>query len=74
LASTLDALAACKVRRFWDQRYPEVGDVCQYPSARNLVPLAVALASELLLRFIPSRKQEDDSATRADFAFRQFEN
>ena len=40
----------------WDERYrvpgDVAGDVCEYPLARNLVLFAVALASELLIRFV----------------------
>jgi molybdopterin/thiamine biosynthesis adenylyltransferase len=61
----------------WDEHYrvPKdvLGDVCEYPLARNLVLLAVALASELLIRFTLKGEKQDYSATLADFAFRPLE-
>jgi hypothetical protein len=61
----------------WDDRYrvpnDVAGDVCEYPLARNLVLLAVALASELLVRFVLNGMKHDYSATLADFAFIELE-
>ena len=61
----------------WDEHYrvpsDVAGDVCEYPLARNLVVLAVALASELVLRFVLESEQRCYSATLADFAIREIE-
>jgi molybdopterin/thiamine biosynthesis adenylyltransferase len=62
----------------WDQNYrvpsDVAGDICEYPLARNLVILAVALASELLVRYVLGGERKDYSATLGDFAFRTLEN
>ena len=56
----------------WDEHYrvPEDvdGDVCDYPLARNLVLLAVAVASETILRFVLEGTRQSWSATLRDFA------
>ncbi len=61
----------------WDPHYrvpnDVAGDVCEYPLARNLVLLAVTIASEALIRFILSGAREDRSATLADFSVRVVE-
>jgi molybdopterin/thiamine biosynthesis adenylyltransferase len=61
----------------WDERYrvPDdvAGDVCDYPLARNLVLLVVAVASEIILRFALDGVREDWSATLRDFAVRPLE-
>lgn len=61
----------------WDERYrvPQdvAGDVCDYPLARNLVLLAVAVASEVLLRYALSNVQQDFSVTLHDFSIRPLE-
>jgi molybdopterin/thiamine biosynthesis adenylyltransferase len=61
----------------WDDRYrvprDVVGDVCDYPLARNLVLLAVAVASESLVRFVLDGAKQDWSVTLGDFAVRAFE-
>jgi molybdopterin/thiamine biosynthesis adenylyltransferase len=57
----------------WDEGYrvpKEVGaDVCDYPLARNLVLLAVAVASEVLQRFAQGSR-ENWTVTLKDFAIR----
>ena len=62
----------------WDEQYrvPEDmdGDVCDYPLARNLVLLAVAVASETLLRFVLEGSRQSWSATLRDFAVRPLES
>jgi hypothetical protein len=45
--------------------------VCDYPLARNLVMLTVAVASELALRFITAGEQHSRSITLGDFAVRE---
>ena len=61
----------------WDHHYkvPKdvAGDVCEYPLARNLVLLAVSVASEALVRFVLSGTCEDRSATLTDFSVRMLE-
>lgn len=61
----------------WDAAYrvPQdvAGDVCEYPLARNLVLLAVAIASETLVRYVLEGKCESRSATLLDYAVRDFE-
>jgi molybdopterin/thiamine biosynthesis adenylyltransferase len=65
----------CEV--IWDENYrvPQDagGDVCDYPLARNLVLLAVSLATETLLRFLLDGLQENWSATLRDFNVRPVE-
>ncbi len=61
----------------WDEHYrvPQdvPGDVCDYPLARNLVLLTVALASEVILRFALENSRQNWSATLHDFAVRPME-
>jgi molybdopterin/thiamine biosynthesis adenylyltransferase len=58
----------------WDEGYRvpiDVGaDVCDYPLARNLVLLAVAVASEAIVRFAAESKRENWTITLKDFAIR----
>jgi molybdopterin/thiamine biosynthesis adenylyltransferase len=61
----------------WDENYrvPQdvAGDVCDYPLARNLVLLVVAVATEVILRFVLDGARENWSATLRDFAIRPLE-
>jgi len=61
----------------WDESYrvPQDvgGDVCDYPLARNLVLLTVAVASEALVRCVLGGAKENWSVTLGDFAIRSFE-
>lgn len=61
----------------WDPGYrvpsDVAGDVCEYPLARNLVMLAVSIASETLMRFVIDGERTSRSATLKDFAVRQLE-
>jgi molybdopterin/thiamine biosynthesis adenylyltransferase len=61
----------------WDEHYrvpaDVAGDVCDYPLARNLVLLAVAVASECLIRYIFDGAQLNWSVTLRDFAVRPLE-
>lgn len=61
----------------WDERYrvpnDVAGDVCNYPLARNLVLLVVAIASETILRFALDGARHNWSATLRDFAIRTLE-
>jgi molybdopterin/thiamine biosynthesis adenylyltransferase len=62
----------------WDEQYrvPNdiAGDVCEYPLARNLVLFAVALGSELVVRYVLVGKKQNFSGTLADFAFSELEH
>jgi molybdopterin-synthase adenylyltransferase len=61
----------------WDAQYrvpsDVAGDVCDYPLARNVVLLAVAVASETLVRFVQDGSQGAWSITLRDFAIRKLE-
>lgn len=56
----------------WDECYrvprDVAGDVCDYPLARNLVLLSIALASEAVMRFVISGARDGWTATLGDFA------
>ena len=58
----------------WDEGYRVPGDVgadvCDYPLARNLVLLAVAVASEVVVRFAADGSRENWTVTLKDFAVR----
>jgi molybdopterin/thiamine biosynthesis adenylyltransferase len=62
----------------WDERYrvPQdvAGDVCDYPLARNLVILVIAVASEVAVRFALVGVRQDWSVTLGDFAIRPLES
>jgi molybdopterin-synthase adenylyltransferase len=62
----------------WDERYrvPQdvAGDVCDYPLARNLVLIAVAVASEVVVRFALTGARQDYSVTLRDFAIKPLES
>lgn len=61
----------------WDERYrvpsDVAGDVCDYPLARNLILLVVAVASEVVVRFVLDGARTDFSVTLRDFAVRPLE-
>jgi len=61
----------------WDEDYrvprDVAGDVCDYPLARNLVLLAVAVASEALIRFVVDGSKTGWSVTLRDFAIKALE-
>jgi molybdopterin/thiamine biosynthesis adenylyltransferase len=67
----------CEV--IWDEKYRvprdvAAGDVCDYPLARNLVLLAVALASEAVVRFAANPATRMSwSGTLVDFKVSAFE-
>ena len=60
----------------WDEVYriPQADgqDVCDYPLARNLVLLAVAVGSETILRFLLDGVRQSWTITLADLAIRPF--
>jgi molybdopterin/thiamine biosynthesis adenylyltransferase len=66
----------CEV--IWDEHYrvPQdvAGDVCDYPLARNLVLLAVVIASETILKFVATGERADWSGTLGDLAVRKLES
>jgi hypothetical protein len=61
----------------WDDQYRVPGDiggdVCDYPLARNLILLTVAVASEVLIRHVLAGIRENWTATLGDFAIRPLE-
>jgi molybdopterin-synthase adenylyltransferase len=61
----------------WDEHYrvprDVAGDVCDYPLARNLVLLVVAVASEIIVRFALTGARQNRSVTLSDFAIRHLE-
>ncbi len=61
----------------WNEKYRVPGDVgqdvCDYPLARNLVQLTVAVTAETLIRFVLDRQQQNWSITLRDFAVRPLE-
>jgi molybdopterin/thiamine biosynthesis adenylyltransferase len=61
----------------WDPGYRVPGDVgqdvCDYPLARNLVMLAVTIASESVIRYLRDGRTDDFSATLGDLAVRVME-
>ncbi|MBM82635.1 MAG: thiamine biosynthesis protein ThiF [Planctomycetaceae bacterium] len=62
----------------WNDRYRVRGnvdgDICNYPLARNLVTLTVAVGAEILSRWIESGTQDDASITLSDFAIKPLES
>ena len=61
----------------WDEAYrvpaDAAGDVCDYPLARSLVLLAVAVASEAVVRFVLDGERGNWSLTLRDFTVRPLE-
>jgi molybdopterin/thiamine biosynthesis adenylyltransferase len=61
----------------WDEIYrvprDVAADVCEYPLARNLVLLAVSIASETIIRFVLDGERQSRSATLKDFAIHNLE-
>jgi molybdopterin/thiamine biosynthesis adenylyltransferase len=70
-------LSADYAEIIWDEHYrvpaDVLGDVCDYPLARNLVLLTVAVASETLIRFVLDGTRQSWSVTLRDFAVRSLE-
>lgn len=70
-------LSADYAEVIWDEYYrvpgEVLGDVCDYPLARNLVLLAVAVASETLVRYVLHGARHNWSMTMHDFAVRPLE-
>ncbi len=61
----------------WDETYRVPSDVnddvCDYPLARNLVTFAVAVASEVVVRFAAKGERESYTLTLGDFAVRPYD-
>jgi molybdopterin-synthase adenylyltransferase len=59
----------------WNEHYrvPSAArdDVCDYPLARNLITLTVAVACETLIRYVASGERESYTLTLGDFAVRR---
>jgi molybdopterin/thiamine biosynthesis adenylyltransferase len=70
-------LAADYGEVIWDEHYrvpnDTTGDVCDYPLARNQILLVVAVASEILVRYVLIGSREDVSVTLRDFSIRILE-
>ena len=60
----------------WNEKYrvpsPINDDICDYPLARNLVLLAVAIASEVIIKFVSLGEQNNHTITLGDFAVKPF--
>ncbi|MEC4985100.1 MAG: ThiF family adenylyltransferase [Oscillatoria sp. PMC 1068.18] len=65
-------LASNYAEIIWNDNYrvpsPVNDDVCDYPLARNLVILAVAIASEVIITFIATGEKNSYTLTLGDFA------
>lgn len=61
----------------WEDRYlvpsGEGEDICDYPLARNLIQLGVAVACETLVRFVASGEKQGYTITLNDFVIRPLE-
>ncbi len=70
-------LAADYAEVIWDRQYrvPKEGefDACNYPLARNLVLLTVAIATESLIEFVLSGTEKSFSITLNDFSIQPLE-
>lgn len=70
-------LASDYAEIIWNDRYrvpsPANDDVCDYPLARNLVMLTVAVACEVIINFVASGEQKSFTVTLGDFAIQPFE-
>ena len=47
-------------------------DICDYPLARNLVIIAVAVATEVIIEFVATQKQGNYTITLGDFSIQPF--
>jgi molybdopterin-synthase adenylyltransferase len=67
-------LAADYSEIIWNEHYrvPSAAndDVCDYPLARNLVMLTVAVACEVIVGFVATKEQQNLTCTIGDFAVR----
>ena len=56
----------------WNERYilpgdPKGGDVCEYPLARNVIMLAVAVTTDVIIRYLDEGVKENYTITLKDF-------
>jgi molybdopterin/thiamine biosynthesis adenylyltransferase len=69
-------LAAGYAEVIWNERYRVPSDahddLCDYPLARTLVLLAVAVAAETIVQFVACGSREDRTITLADLTVGQF--
>jgi molybdopterin/thiamine biosynthesis adenylyltransferase len=76
LACLHAGLAGGYAEVIWNEQYrvPSAAqdDVCDYPLARNLVTLAVAVACESVVRYVAAGERESYTLTLGDFAVRRF--
>lgn len=67
-------LAADYAEVIWNQHYrvpsPANDDICDYPLARNLVMLTVAVACEVIINFAAAKQQQSFTVTLGDFAIK----
>jgi molybdopterin-synthase adenylyltransferase len=70
-------LASDYAEVIWNDIYrvpsPVNDDVCDYPLARNLILLAVAVACEVIITFVVTGVQQSFTVTLGDFAIKPFE-
>lgn len=70
-------LASDYAEVIWNDIYrvpsPANDDVCDYPLARNLILLAVAVACEVIITFVATGVQQSFTVTLGDFAIKPFE-
>ena len=70
-------LASDYAEVIWNDLYrvpsPANDDICDYPLARNLILLAVAVACEVIITFVASGVQQSFTVTLGDFAIKPFE-
>lgn len=69
-------LASDYAEIIWNDSYrvpsPANDDICDYPLARNLVILTVAVASEVIITFVGTGSQENYTVTLGDFAIKPY--
>lgn len=69
-------LASAYAEVIWNEKYrvPSAtqDDVCDYPLARNLVTLTVAVACEAIVKFVASGEKPSFTITLDDFAVKPF--
>jgi len=65
-------LASDYAEVIWSETYrvpsSENDDVCDYPLARNLIMLAVAVAAETIVDWVDSKQKKSHTITLRDFA------
>lgn len=70
-------LASDYAEVIWNDIYrvpsPANDDVCDYPLARNLVMLAIAVTCEVVMTFVASGQEQSFTVTLGDFAVKPFE-